>query len=133
MAEETHGCNAYCTEGIHALLLTACAGVTLAAFERWAACFGYVLHEVRRVLEVDLATEHAKRHYHWDADTWELTPFESGDGLPTDEVWMVRVSMAASGVTVAAPGEARDETGYPRPGWAWGSVRWRRLLGWRRQ
>src|SRR4029450_12710782 len=77
--------------------------------------------------------EHAKRHSHWDADTWELTPFESGDGLPTDEVWMVRVSMAASGVTVAEPGEARDATGYPRPGWAWGSVRWRRLLWWRRQ
>jgi hypothetical protein len=129
MGEEPHTCNVYCTEGIHALLLTACAGVTLAAFERWAACFGYVLHEVRRVLEVDLATEQAKRHYHWDPLTWQLTPYESGDGLPTDEVWMVRVSMAASDVAVTQPGEAR----YPRPGWAWGSVRWRRLLWWRRQ
>jgi hypothetical protein len=129
MEEETHRCNAYCTEGIHALLLTARAGTTLAAFEGWAACFGYVLHEVRRVLEVDLATEQAKRKFHWDPSTWQQTPYERGDALPTDEVWMVRVSVAAAGVSVAEPGEERG----PRPGWAWCSVRWRRLLWWRRQ
>ena len=127
-AEDTHGCNAYCTGGVHAVLLTARAGVTLAAFEGWAACFGYELHEARRVLEVDLATEQARRRYHWDPDTWQCTPYESGDGLPTDEVWMVRVSVAAHGIACVARGEDRA----PRPGWAWGSVRWRRLLWWRR-
>jgi hypothetical protein len=128
MEEASHKCNAYCTAGIHALLLTARAGTTLAALEGWAACFGHVLHEVRRVLEVDLATEQAKRKFHWDPSTWQLTPYERGDGLPTDEVWMVRVSVGAAGGAVAEPGEARG----PRPGWAWGSVRWRRLLWWRR-
>lgn len=119
MAED-HVCTMYCEGDIHAFLLTARAGVMLAAFERWAECFGYVLHDVRRVIEVDLSTEQAKRKWHWDPVTWTETPYDLTDALPTDEVWMVRVSVSEPWVSGAESAPVREETGYPRPGWAWG-------------
>jgi hypothetical protein len=125
---ELHDCNAYCTADVHALLLTARAGVTLGIFERWAESYGYVLHEARRVVEVDLATEQAKRTHHWDADTGERTPYLLTDGLPTDEVWLVRVEVAQR-VRSAAVGEES----YARKGWAWGSAWWRVRAWWKRQ
>jgi hypothetical protein len=111
-------CTLYCEGTVHAVLVTAPACVTHATFERWAVWSGYVLHEARHVLEADLATVLAKSTWTWNAVTEELTPYRSTDALPTDEVWMVRISLApCEQTTVHMEGPVVDR-------------RWKRCLDW---
>lgn len=91
---EDHVCTLYCEGAVHAVLITAPAAVTLATIERWATCYGYVLHAARREVEVDLATVQAKVVTHWDILTGAVRPYHASDARPTDVVWMVRVSLA---------------------------------------
>lgn len=90
----SHVCNAYCAEPIHALVITARAGTRLEVIARWARCMDYVLHDLRQALEIDLPSAQARQKYCWDAVTGEMGPYLSSDALPTDEVWLVRVSKA---------------------------------------
>jgi hypothetical protein len=116
-----HVCTLYCEGDVHALLLTAPAGVTRATIERFAAWQGHVLHDARRALEVDLATELAKRVSSWDAVTETRTPYLPSHSQPTDEVWMVRVSLAPRAETPFHAGKPGDGRWWRR--WRW----WRRV------
>jgi hypothetical protein len=118
---ENHRCTLYCEGDVHAMLVTAPAGVTRATIERFAVWQGHVVHEARRVLEADLATQLAKRKWTWDPATEALTPFLPTHAQPTDEVWMVRVSLARREGESSAPGPALHR------GW------WQRFLTWRRR
>jgi hypothetical protein len=117
---EDHVCTLYCEGDVHAVLITASAGVPRATVERFAVWHGYVVHDARRVLEADLTTELAKRAWSWDPVTEQLTPYLPTDSHPTDEVWMVRISMAPHA-------ETQGHAGGP------GGGRWsRRWRWWRR-
>jgi hypothetical protein len=116
---ETHRCTLYCEDDVHAMLVTAPAGVTRATVERFAVWQGHVVHEARRVLEADLATQLAKRKWTWDPATEALTPFLPTHAQPTDEVWLVRVSLA--GQTRKMPSRG------PSLGRGW----WHRVRTWR--
>jgi hypothetical protein len=99
-----HACTMYCEGPVHAVLITARAGITLATLGRWAMCHGFVLHSARRVIEVDRATVQAQNVFEWNAVTGDIRPCSPGSARSTDEVWMVQLSPAAQEGSWSKPG-----------------------------
>jgi hypothetical protein len=104
MMEETragwafgHACNALCDGEVHALTVTGRAGLSWETLQRCAGACGWTLHAARRVQECDLRAEQARRTHNWNAATGEFSVYTfAADAQPTDEVWLVHVSMAVA-------------------------------------